>query len=68
MNKLMGHVVGFIDTGIFFSYSIHEAHSYYLVRNADLLGFDQAEISTMFFIKPRISKCCACNDAFVEDC
>lgn len=35
------------DIGIFLSYSNHEAHSYYLVRNADLLGFDQAEISTI---------------------
>ena len=33
------------DVGSFLSYSNHHAHSYYLVRNADLLGFDQREIA-----------------------
>ncbi len=32
------------DTGTFISYANHQAHTYYLVRNADLLGFDDAEI------------------------
>jgi len=32
------------DTGAFISYPNHHAHTYYLVHNADLLGFDEAEI------------------------
>jgi exopolyphosphatase / guanosine-5'-triphosphate,3'-diphosphate pyrophosphatase len=35
------------DVGIFLSYSNHHQHSYYLIRNADLLGFDQEEIAIM---------------------
>jgi exopolyphosphatase/guanosine-5'-triphosphate,3'-diphosphate pyrophosphatase len=35
------------DVGIFLSYSSHEAHSYYLIRNAGLEGFDQQEIQIM---------------------
>jgi exopolyphosphatase / guanosine-5'-triphosphate,3'-diphosphate pyrophosphatase len=32
------------DIGIFLSYGNHHAHSYYLIRNADLIGFDRNEI------------------------
>lgn len=32
------------DIGAFLSYTNHRAHSYYFIRNADLLGFDQTEI------------------------
>jgi CHAD domain-containing protein len=35
------------DIGIFLSYSNHQQHSYYLIRNADLLGFDHAEIAIL---------------------
>jgi exopolyphosphatase/guanosine-5'-triphosphate,3'-diphosphate pyrophosphatase len=35
------------DVGIFLSYSSHEAHSYYLIRNAGLEGFDQDEIQSI---------------------
>jgi exopolyphosphatase/guanosine-5'-triphosphate,3'-diphosphate pyrophosphatase len=35
------------DVGIFLSYSNHHQHSYYLIRNADLLGFDQSEIAIL---------------------
>lgn len=35
------------DVGIFLSYSNHHQHSYYLIQNADLLGFDQTEIAVM---------------------
>ena len=35
------------DIGIFLNYSNHQKHSYYLIRNADLLGFDQNEIELM---------------------
>ena len=33
------------DIGTFLSYSNHRGHSYYFIRNADLLGFDQTEIA-----------------------
>ncbi len=35
------------DVGTFLSYSNHHQHSYYLIRNADLLGFDQGEIAIL---------------------
>lgn len=35
------------DVGVFLSYSNHHQHSYYLIHNADLLGFDQTEIAIM---------------------
>jgi exopolyphosphatase/guanosine-5'-triphosphate,3'-diphosphate pyrophosphatase len=41
------------DIGVFLSYSNHHAHTYYLIRNADLIGFDRNEIdiiaATAFF-------------------
>lgn len=33
------------DIGTFLSYQNHQEHSYYLIRNADLVGFDQTEIA-----------------------
>jgi exopolyphosphatase/guanosine-5'-triphosphate,3'-diphosphate pyrophosphatase len=33
------------DVGVSLSYSNHQAHSYYFIVNADLLGFDQTEIA-----------------------
>lgn len=33
------------DIGTFLSYNNHQAHTYYLIKNADLLGFDQEEIN-----------------------
>lgn len=35
------------DIGAFLSYQNHQMHTYYLIRNADLLGFDQKEIAIM---------------------
>lgn len=35
------------DIGSFLSYQNHQEHSYYLIRNADLLGFDQNEMEMM---------------------
>ncbi|MFA5042607.1 MAG: Ppx/GppA phosphatase family protein [Kiritimatiellia bacterium] len=35
------------DIGLFLSFNNHHAHSYYLIRNADLIGFDQREIAIM---------------------
>lgn len=35
------------DIGTFLSYTNHDQHSYYLVRNTDMLGFDQTELEMM---------------------
>lgn len=35
------------DVGAFLSYTNHHAHSYYFIKNAELLGFSQAELSIM---------------------
>ncbi|MBS0260641.1 MAG: Ppx/GppA family phosphatase [Planctomycetes bacterium] len=43
--ELLEHACLLHDVGAFVSYSNHRSHSYYLIRNADLLGFDQTEIS-----------------------
>jgi exopolyphosphatase/guanosine-5'-triphosphate,3'-diphosphate pyrophosphatase len=45
------------DIGAFLSYTNHHAHSYYFIRNADLLGFDLQETAliattTFFHRKP----------------
>ncbi len=33
------------DVGAFLSYNNHHAHTYYIINNAEMLGFDQAEVS-----------------------
>jgi exopolyphosphatase/guanosine-5'-triphosphate,3'-diphosphate pyrophosphatase len=45
--ELLGYAAMLHDVGIFLSYNNHEQHSYYMIRNADLLGFDQTEIAIM---------------------
>ncbi len=35
------------DIGTFLSYTNHDQHSYYLVKNTDMLGFDQKELEMM---------------------
>ena len=35
------------DIGAFLSYQNHQMHTFYLIRNADLLGFDQKEVAIM---------------------
>jgi len=45
--ELFGHAALLHDIGTFLSYSDHHLHTYYLVRHADLLGFDENEIATM---------------------
>ena len=56
--ELLGYAAILHDVGIFISYSNHQDHSYYLIRNADLLGMDQNEISiiaaTSFFHRARL--------------
>lgn len=43
--ELLEHACLLHDVGAFVSYNNHRTHSYYVIRNADLLGFDQTEIS-----------------------
>lgn len=45
--EILEHAAMLHDIGTFLSYSNHHRHTYYLVRNADLLGFDQAEIAAI---------------------
>ncbi len=35
------------DIGVFLSFVNHQAHTYYLIRHADLIGFDQMEIAVI---------------------
>jgi exopolyphosphatase/guanosine-5'-triphosphate,3'-diphosphate pyrophosphatase len=45
--ELLGYAALLHDIGSLLSYSDHQRHSFYLIRNADLLGFDQEEIAVM---------------------
>jgi exopolyphosphatase/guanosine-5'-triphosphate,3'-diphosphate pyrophosphatase len=45
--ELLEYAARLHDIGAFLSYNNHHAHSYYLIRNADLLGFDQNEVTIM---------------------
>jgi len=43
--ELLGYSALLHDIGVFLSYDNHHEHTWYLVKNADLLGFDQAEVA-----------------------
>ena len=45
--ELLLHSSVLHDVGMFLSYTSHEAHTYYIIRHADLLGFDDTEIAIM---------------------
>ena len=45
--ELLGYAAQLHDIGSFLSYNNHHVHAYYLIRNAELLGFDQSEIGLM---------------------
>ncbi len=45
--ELLEHAAMLHDIGTFLTYHNHHVHSAYLVRNADLLGFDQLEVATI---------------------
>jgi exopolyphosphatase/guanosine-5'-triphosphate,3'-diphosphate pyrophosphatase len=47
LRELLGYSALLHDVGSFLNYNNHHMHSYYLIRNAELLGFDQSEISIM---------------------
>ena len=45
--ELLGYAAMLHDIGVFLSYNDHHLHTYYLIRHAELLGFDQSEIAIM---------------------
>ena len=45
--ELLGYAALLHDIGTFLSYRDHHLHTAYLVRNADLVGFDQEEIELL---------------------
>jgi exopolyphosphatase/guanosine-5'-triphosphate,3'-diphosphate pyrophosphatase len=45
--ELLKYAAYLHDVGDFISFTNHHAHSYYIVRNADLLGFESKEIAMM---------------------
>ena len=45
--ELLGWAGHLHDIGAFLSYTNHHQHSYYIIRHADLLGFDQLELNLM---------------------
>lgn len=45
--ELLRYAAYLHDVGDFISFTNHHLHSYYIIRNADLLGFDQREVAIM---------------------
>lgn len=45
--ELLEYATFLHDIGSFISYSNHHAHSYYIIKNSELLGFDLKEINFM---------------------
>jgi exopolyphosphatase/guanosine-5'-triphosphate,3'-diphosphate pyrophosphatase len=48
--EILGHAALLHDIGAFLSYGNHHTHSYYLINNADLLGFHKAELTMMALV------------------
>jgi exopolyphosphatase / guanosine-5'-triphosphate,3'-diphosphate pyrophosphatase len=45
--ELLEYATFLHDIGSFISYTNHHAHSYYIIKNSELLGFDQNEVNFM---------------------
>jgi exopolyphosphatase/guanosine-5'-triphosphate,3'-diphosphate pyrophosphatase len=45
--ELLEYATFLHDIGSFISYSNHHAHSYYIIKNSELLGFEEKEITFM---------------------
>jgi exopolyphosphatase/guanosine-5'-triphosphate,3'-diphosphate pyrophosphatase len=43
--ELLAHAALLHDIGTFLSYTDHHLHSHYLIRNAELVGFDEQEVA-----------------------
>lgn len=48
--ELLEYATFLHDIGSFISYTNHQAHSYYIIKNSELLGFDQKEITFMAYL------------------
>lgn len=48
--ELLEYATFLHDIGSFISYTNHHSHSYYIIRNSELLGFDETEIAIMAMI------------------
>ncbi len=48
--EILGYASLLHDIGAFLSYGNHHVHSFYLINNADLLGFHQAEMTMMALV------------------
>lgn len=48
--EMLGHAAFLHDIGSFISFRSHQLHSSYIIKNADLLGFDQREIAILALI------------------
>lgn len=47
MRELLYYAALLHDIGIFLSFTRHNAHSHYLIRNSEMLGFTEKEVSLM---------------------
>jgi len=47
IRELLGYAALLHDIGIFVSFSRHNVHSHYLIRNSELLGFTEREVAMM---------------------
>ena len=45
--ELLAHAALLHDIGLFIAFSNHAAHTHYIIRHAEMLGFDQREIRLM---------------------
>lgn len=48
--ELLEYATFLHDIGSFISYTNHQAHSYYIIKNSELLGFDLKEITFMAYL------------------
>ncbi len=48
--ELLEYATFLHDIGSFISYNNHQAHSYYMIKNSELLGFDQKEVTFMAYL------------------
>lgn len=51
------------DVGSYLSFNNHEHHSYYIIRNGDLLGFTEREVAMMAYIALYHRKLLSANQA-----
>lgn len=50
MREILQYAAILHDTGNYLSYDNHEMHSYYIIRNGELLGFSEQEIAMIAYV------------------